>query len=203
MRTKAGAVTGEDFAALLPVRPANNASFESARTAPATSRDEAIASAIAAVEAALDSLGIPVAVLSTSGEIVLTSTAARALGVNQLEHLKRLPAGGATSGAGDGTWELVPLETHDGRSGFIATLRSSPSNKADFGLYAKAKRRWQLTPRQEQVLSLIARGYTNALVAEALGIAESTVEFHLTAVFDKAGVCNRATLLARLFSLRD
>jgi DNA-binding CsgD family transcriptional regulator len=51
------------------------------------------------------------------------------------------------------------------------------------------------------VLDLVARGLTNALVADVLGISEGTVEYHLTALFDKAGVCNRATLIASLLEL--
>jgi DNA-binding NarL/FixJ family response regulator len=34
-----------------------------------------------------------------------------------------------------------------------------------------------------------------------LNIRETTVEFHLRAVFDKAGVDNRATLVARVLEL--
>ena len=58
--------------------------------------------------------------------------------------------------------------------------------------------RWKLTTRQTQVLELVARGLTNDLIAEVLGIGRGTVEFHVSAIFDKAGVSNRATLIARL-----
>lgn len=60
---------------------------------------------------------------------------------------------------------------------------------------------WKLTLRQAEVLSLLSRGYTNALIGKALGIAERTVEFHVTALFDKAGVDNRTTLISRAFAL--
>jgi DNA-binding NarL/FixJ family response regulator len=60
--------------------------------------------------------------------------------------------------------------------------------------------RSRLTARQAEVLDLVAAGSTNAVVAEALGIKERTVEFHLSAIFDKAGVDNRATLIARLLA---
>ena len=61
--------------------------------------------------------------------------------------------------------------------------------------------RWRLTPRQAQVLDLVARGFTNALIADELGIGEGTVEFHLSAIFDKAGVESRAMLIARVHTL--
>lgn len=64
-----------------------------------------------------------------------------------------------------------------------------------------ATARWSLTPRQGTVLLCVARGLTNKAVAGALGISQKTVEHHLTAVFERAGVSNRAELLARLLQL--
>jgi DNA-binding NarL/FixJ family response regulator len=61
-----------------------------------------------------------------------------------------------------------------------------------------ARERWHLTTRQTQVLEQVARGFTNALIADSLGIGEGTVHFHLSAIFDKAGVERRAMLIARL-----
>ncbi len=59
---------------------------------------------------------------------------------------------------------------------------------------------WKLTSRQAQVLALVARGATNGTIAEELGITERTVEYHLSAIFDRVGVDNRATLIARLLA---
>ena len=64
-----------------------------------------------------------------------------------------------------------------------------------------AAERWHLTPRQVQVLDLVTRGFTNALIAEELRIRQGTVEFHLSAIFDKAGVESRTMLVARLHML--
>jgi len=61
-----------------------------------------------------------------------------------------------------------------------------------------ARVRWRLTARQTEVLRLVARGFTNVLIAEMLEIGEGTVEFHLHAIFDKAGVDNRATLIVTM-----
>lgn len=60
---------------------------------------------------------------------------------------------------------------------------------------------WKLTPRQAEVLDLVARGMTNASIADTLQISEGTVEFHVSKILDKAGVENRATLIARLHDL--
>jgi DNA-binding NarL/FixJ family response regulator len=48
-----------------------------------------------------------------------------------------------------------------------------------------------LTPRQIEVYLDAARGLPNKLIARRLGIAESTVKTHLTAVFAALGVRNR------------
>ena len=61
-----------------------------------------------------------------------------------------------------------------------------------------AMERWHLTPRQSQVLDLVTRGFTNALIADELRIGQRTVEFHLSAIFDKAGVESRTMLVASL-----
>jgi DNA-binding NarL/FixJ family response regulator len=49
----------------------------------------------------------------------------------------------------------------------------------------------QLTPREVEVLALVAKGATNAKVAETLFISEATVKTHLLHVFGKLGVDDR------------
>ena len=56
--------------------------------------------------------------------------------------------------------------------------------------------RWTLTPRQLAVLELVVTGMANATIAAMLGIADRTVESHVTAIFDRAGVDSRAALVA-------
>jgi DNA-binding NarL/FixJ family response regulator len=73
-----------------------------------------------------------------------------------------------------------------------------PRESAPIGSTHAAVARWKLTARQMQVLDLVARGLINASIAETLAIRVGTVEFHLAKIFDKAGVDNRATLIARL-----
>jgi DNA-binding NarL/FixJ family response regulator len=62
-------------------------------------------------------------------------------------------------------------------------------------------RPWNLTTRQTEVLNLIVRGLTNTGIAEALGIRLGTVEFHISAIFDKVGVNSRAALIATLMGI--
>lgn len=49
-----------------------------------------------------------------------------------------------------------------------------------------------LTPREREILSLIAQGLANAEIGERLSISEKTVRNHVTLIFDKLGVWSRA-----------
>ena len=49
----------------------------------------------------------------------------------------------------------------------------------------------RLTPREQQVLALIARGLPNKLIARELGISEKTVKTHVGHVLAKLGVTDR------------
>jgi DNA-binding CsgD family transcriptional regulator len=49
-----------------------------------------------------------------------------------------------------------------------------------------------LTPRQRQILSLVAQGMAGKQVARRLGISPKTVEQHKTRMFERLGVPNQA-----------
>ncbi|HOW67003.1 MAG TPA: response regulator transcription factor [Verrucomicrobiota bacterium] len=54
-----------------------------------------------------------------------------------------------------------------------------------------------LTPREQQVLELVAKGYRTKEVAAELGIGVQTVETHLRNTYDKLHVRSRAAAVAR------
>ena len=49
-----------------------------------------------------------------------------------------------------------------------------------------------LTPREREVLALLAQGLANKMIAPRLGISEHTVKTHVAAVYDKLHARNRA-----------
>ena len=54
-----------------------------------------------------------------------------------------------------------------------------------------------LTGRERDILTFIARGFSNKAIAEELHLAERTVKFHATIIFQKLGVTNRAEAVAK------
>lgn len=54
-----------------------------------------------------------------------------------------------------------------------------------------------LTPREVEVLALLATGMPNKLIAHHLGISEHTAKFHVTAVMGKLGAQSRTDAVIR------
>ncbi len=54
-----------------------------------------------------------------------------------------------------------------------------------------------LTPREHDVLVLLADGVGNREIASRLGISEHTVKFHLSAIFGKLGATTRTDAVRR------
>jgi ATP/maltotriose-dependent transcriptional regulator MalT len=53
-----------------------------------------------------------------------------------------------------------------------------------------------LSPREQEVLRLVAEGRSNKQIGEALFIAPTTAKYHLTSIFNKLGVDTRAQAVA-------
>ena len=67
-----------------------------------------------------------------------------------------------------------------------AGLRSATAARV-----AQANRHSSLTDREFEILSLVASGATNGVMARQLWITEQTVKFHLSNIYRKLGVANR------------
>ena len=55
----------------------------------------------------------------------------------------------------------------------------------------------RLTPREIEVLELVAEGRPNRAIAERLGISDQTVKFHLASINGKLGAANRTDAVRR------
>lgn len=56
-----------------------------------------------------------------------------------------------------------------------------------------------LTPREEEILKLVVRGLSTRQISLSLYISEYTIQNHLRAIFEKAGVRSRRELVKKLF----
>jgi DNA-binding CsgD family transcriptional regulator len=57
---------------------------------------------------------------------------------------------------------------------------------------------YNLTPRESEVLGLLARGYTSTVIAHELVISENTVRTHMKSIYRKLGVSSRDEVFAKV-----
>src|SRR5215469_126614 len=58
--------------------------------------------------------------------------------------------------------------------------------------------RVQLSPREQEIVRMVAEGHSNKIIAKVLSISSWTVCTHLRRIFAKVGVGSRAAMVARL-----
>jgi len=73
---------------------------------------------------------------------------------------------------------------------------SGPEAVWDRGAGRESGKISRLTAREREVLALLARGATNAQLADRLTVAESTVKSHVKHILHKLGAGNRAAAIA-------
>lgn len=135
--------------------------------------------------------GPPVLVVTTFDEDELLYAAVQAGAAGFI--LKDSPArdliAAARAVAGGGAW-FDPAVTPR----LLAAYRGS------VGAASRARRRLEeLTPREHDVLRLMARGATNAEIGAQLFLAETTVKTHVGSIFLKLGVRDRAAAIVYAF----
>jgi DNA-binding NarL/FixJ family response regulator len=81
----------------------------------------------------------------------------------------------------------------------LARIRRAIARTQDGKPERSAERRDELTPREVEVLSLLARGLDPAAIANELVISTRTVASHLQNVMGKLGVHSRAHAVARAY----
>ncbi len=78
----------------------------------------------------------------------------------------------------------------------MAPSTASPARR-DGDDVGEDRPREALTPREQDVLALLAEGAGNREIAERLGVSEHTVKFHLSAIFGKLGAATRTEAVRR------
>ena len=152
-------------------------------------------------DSGLEAIGGPALIVGLGGEVLRANAAAQVLLDRDETAVRSALARTLAGTASEHDWELTVLRNAETPLGFLAMLKTRPNEGKLEDAVRAGTRLWKLSSRQRQVLELVAQGFTNALVAETLEIAARTVEFHISAIFDKAGVENRAMLMAKLFDL--
>jgi DNA-binding NarL/FixJ family response regulator len=89
----------------------------------------------------------------------------------------------------------APLDDIERAIAAVAAGESFLDPRVTSRLLARSPRE-RLTPREREVLALVAAGKSNKEIASALRIAERTAKFHVTAILSKLGAENRAQAVA-------
>lgn len=151
---------------------------------------------LAVVDALLDGLGTPAFIVGPHGEVAHANQAGRALMDRDRSRVCH-----ALRGSLDGREDLfrtVRLAARGAASHHMAVLRGGAF---DFGpRLVSVGARWGLTPKQTEVVALLARGKCNKSIASELACTEATVELHVTAILSKARCERRTELVARFWS---
>ncbi len=69
-------------------------------------------------------------------------------------------------------------------------------SEADGATFGAPPSQVGLTPREMEVLTLLAAGASNKLIARRLGISVHTTKFHVAGIFDKLGAASRIEAVA-------
>jgi DNA-binding NarL/FixJ family response regulator len=83
----------------------------------------------------------------------------------------------------------------------IATVDERDADIADDGDGEEDAAAERLTPRERDVLDLLAEGLPNKAIASRLKISDQTVKFHVAAICGKLGASNRTDAVRRAVRL--
>ncbi|HMH42294.1 MAG TPA: LuxR C-terminal-related transcriptional regulator [Pyrinomonadaceae bacterium] len=92
--------------------------------------------------------------------------------------------------AGLGIWLGLKL-TKKKETVIVNVVKEVPVAAAPFAVNAARLRELGITPREREILELIATGLSNREIAEKLFVSENTVKTHSSRVFDKLSAKRR------------
>ena len=107
-----------------------------------------------------------------------------------VELIERVSAGGALdSGSGNPSEEILVDTEVDGSRYLLVRMPKL------------GRGRIQLSPREQEIVRMVAKGHPNKVIADVLNISAWTVCTHLRRIFAKLGVGSRAAMVAQLLDL--
>ncbi|ACL64258.1 transcriptional regulator, LuxR family [Anaeromyxobacter dehalogenans 2CP-1] len=153
------------------------------------------------VDAALWDLGAPAAARGAADAGGAEALAALAAGLPAVA----LVAGEAQAGEALRAGARGVLQRGAGAEAIAAALRAAvsgltaldPELAATLLRAPAAEAGGPLTPREREVLALVAEGLGNKAIAGRLGISEHTAKFHVNAILGKLGAGSRAEAIVR------
>ncbi|PFG14914.1 LuxR C-terminal-related transcriptional regulator [Bacillus sp. es.036] len=89
-----------------------------------------------------------------------------------------------------------PSKTYelDLRNARLSHYLETFANALGVNLSETPQHRFQFTAREQEVVSLVIQGYSNAKLAQTLSLSEVTIKKHLSRIYEKTGVKNRTQL---------
>jgi DNA-binding CsgD family transcriptional regulator len=158
-------------------------------------------SLLAVVISVLEAVDTPAIVVAAGGRIVSANSAAQELVGDLPTNALQEPFSLINNSEVGHSWIRRPIQGFGALDWQIATLRGTSTEPAKRRSVGALCRRWNLTPRQGEILGLVLQGMPTQGIAESLRLHTRTVELHLTAIFDKAGVNGRVALIATVIAL--
>jgi DNA-binding CsgD family transcriptional regulator len=116
-----------------------------------------------------------------------SSPASQPAGVDQVIRMLVELIGKNDFEVGDRTAEEVLVDREVDGSRYLLLRMPLPSGK-----------RVQLSPREHEIVRMVAKGHPNKVIADVLNISSWTVCTHLRRIFAKVGVGSRAAMVAQL-----
>ncbi|MBA3457602.1 MAG: hypothetical protein H0T42_31260 [Deltaproteobacteria bacterium] len=153
-----------------------------------------------ALRAAIEHLGSAAFIIGAHGAIHETNAAGRTLLTEDRTEIAQALQNAVARRPNAREIELVPLVDRGVPTHFLAIVRGDPVAERIASCVKLCVTRWSLTARQAEVLALVARGLANATIAATLRVGERSIELHMTAIFDRAGLDSRAALVARVLT---
>jgi DNA-binding CsgD family transcriptional regulator len=96
---------------------------------------------------------------------------------------------GTLDSSGTSAEEVLVDTEVDGARYLLVRMRRPVSNRI------------QLSPREQEIVRMVAKGHPNKVIADVLNISSWTVCTHLRRIFAKLGVGSRAAMVAQLLEL--